>query len=138
MHNYKILSHTADVRLSVKSDTPEGLFVAALDGMNAIINPELAKRAGDLVLTKNVSIKSPDITALLIDFLSAILTYSHEERAMFYKAEIIKLENNYLNAKVWGRKIDEFKEDIKAVTYHEAEIEKNKAGEWKTVVVFDI
>jgi SHS2 domain-containing protein len=43
-----------------------------------------------------------------------------------------------LEATVYGRKVSGFKEDVKAVTYHEADITENEEGCLETVVVFDI
>jgi len=48
------------------------------------------------------------------------------------------LTETEIEVKVFGRKVEEFEEDIKAVTYHEAEVKKNEKGEYETMLVFDI
>ena len=40
--------------------------------------------------------------------------------------------------KLSGTRINNFDEEIKAVTYHEANVIKNKKGLWETCIIFDI
>ncbi|MCX6765661.1 MAG: archease [Candidatus Moranbacteria bacterium] len=149
MKSYKLLPHTADTRLYVESDTLAGLFEAALEGMSNIIKssppkagPPLAEkiknRDNKPEIVKGINLTAPDTTSLLIDFLSEVLTYSQEEKAVFRKADIEKLTDTGLETNVYGKKVDGFDEDIKAVTYHEAEIKKNEKGNYETVIIFDI
>ncbi len=137
MRNYKLLPHTADVRLYVEADSLEELFKGALNGMADIIK----KGSGAVkveTMAKMIKIDSLDSTSLLIDFLSEVLQYSQEEKAVYCRMKILKLENNTLEAEIYGREADGFDEDVKAVTYHEAEIKKNEKGNWETIIIFDI
>ncbi len=145
MKIYKLLPHTADTRLYVEASTLPELFETALKGMSDIIKKTqksyyalYSDRSKVYNVLKEVKIESPDITSLLIDFLSEILTYSQEEKAVFRKADIKKLTDTILEAEIFGEKVDEFDEDIKAVTYHEAEVRKNKRGNWEVTIIFDI
>jgi SHS2 domain-containing protein len=138
MKKYQLLPHIADVRLQVKASTLPELFTAALEGMNELINKKAGKEISDFTINKKIILLSADITTLLIDFLSEILTSSHKEGAVFGRVIFSKLNNKSLQAIIKGKKVGTFDEDIKAVTYHEAEVKKNKQGNWETVVVFDI
>lgn len=138
MREYKTLQHTADIRLLVKGDTAEELFLAALAGMDEIINKEEAQKKDDLVIVKEINIASSDMTGLLVDFLSEVLAITHTEKAIFPRAEFLKLTDNVLEARIYGRKTDKFDEDIKAVTYHEAAVRRNDKGIFETILVFDI
>jgi SHS2 domain-containing protein len=145
MRSYKFLSHVADVRLKVEGDSLEELFLAALEGMGNLIkkdacvsNPEQNEQSTEELLKEKIEISSSDTTALLIDFLSEVLTYTQVNKAVYCKAKIEKINNNFLSVTIFGKHVDKFDEDIKAVTYHEAEIKKNEAGNFETVVVFDI
>ncbi len=151
MKIYKLLPHTADVRLYVEADTMPELFQAAVEGMAQILsrlggiksetkNQKLKIKNKDrkTEIAKSINLTSPDTTSLLIDFLSEALTYSQEEKAVFRKADIKKLTDTSIEAEIFGERVDEFDEDIKAVTYHEAEIKKNEKGNWEVVIVFDI
>lgn len=136
MKRHKVLEHTADMRLLVQADTLENLFQAALQGM-----AELIKNTNEVYSEKielKVAIESPDNTALLIDFLSEVLTLSHNNNAVFRSVTIDKLTDNKLTGTISGFKTDGFDDDIKAVTYHEAEIKTNDSGNLETMIVFDI
>lgn len=87
---------------------------------------------------KEIILAADNETVLLIDFLSEVLTQSHISRAVFTNLKIKKLKNTEMHAEIYGYKTDGFDEDIKAVTYHEAQIRKNPEGNLETVIVFDI
>ena len=144
MKKYKILPHTADVRLKIEGTTLEELFEAGLQGMNDIIKKEKVKVKNDGVefksveVVKKINLSATDTTSLLIDFLSEALTYSQEERAVFTKVLFSDLDEKNIAAEIYGQTVDDFGEDIKAVTYHEANVVKNNRGNWETVIIFDI
>lgn len=135
MKSFSIISPTADIGLSVKGDNLDDLFKVALTGMNSILKKTVTYRGGKML--KSIKLVAVDTTALLIDFLSEILTYSLENK-MLYKINFIKINNNALETKLIGYQIDRFDTEIKAVTYHEAEIKKNKHGNFATKIIFDI
>lgn len=134
---FEILPHTADVRLKVFGRTKEELFKNAMLGMAQI----LAKSPKSKLKIKNLKlkIKSPDINSLLVDFLSEVLYRSQINKAIFLAAKFSKFSDSKLEAEISGFKIDEFDNDIKAVTYHELEIKKSPTGGFfETIIVFDI
>lgn len=133
---YKILEHTADVRLAVTGkDLPE-LFESALLGMMAIIKPQKASANGPVA--REIQLRAQDTTALLIDFLSDCLLALQTHKEGYEEITFKKLTETEIDAVLAGFKAESFEEDIKAVTYHEAEVKKNARGEWETTVVFDI
>jgi SHS2 domain-containing protein len=137
MQKFEILPHTADIRLKVIADTLNGLFSAALDGMNYIIKNEIEK-IDFSGLRRKINVSSLDESMLLVDFLSEILTLSHKTKAC-YKIEGMEiLDNMKLTAVIEGGRADGFDEDIKAVTYTEAKIIKNLHNQLETIIVFDI
>ncbi len=79
-----------------------------------------------------------DRTTLLIDFLSELLTLAYTEKAIFCYVHIEKMSETQINAIVSGALVDGFEEDVKAVTYHEANVQKNETGNWETIVIVDI
>jgi len=132
------VSHTADVQISVNADTLEELFEGALEGMNSILKvtfPSVNTAESDRF---EVSISAPDSTCLLIDFLSEILTKSHERNKIFSGIKILELNPSFIKAWVYGQPIKSFDEDVKAVTYHMANVKKRPDGKWQTNIVFDI
>lgn len=139
MKSYQLVSHTADIRLKIEADTLQNLFVAACVGMTDILKKGFCQRVKSYPISYKLSLSSTDPTILLIDFLSEILTKIYEKQALFCEVEFEKFDKISLSAKIFGQKIPEgFDEDIKAVTYHEAEVKKNQKGKWQTTVVFDI
>lgn len=138
MRSYNILPHTADVRLRVSSDTLEGLFATALEGMNEILHKGFQKEFNKHTIFREITLSSFDPTTLLIDFLSQVLTRSYLDKSLFYHVPVLEIEDNRLHAHLVGGKVEHFSEDIKAVTYHEAQIIKDDKGNFMTMIVFDV
>jgi len=135
--NIESLSHTADVRLRLKADTIIGLFETGLKGMNDILKGGMCDQPQILEIKKMILIKSPDLTSLLIEFMNEILTLSHTCKAIFCTLYADHLSDTEISGYVWGVGVREFDEDIKAVTYHEAEVIRNSSGHFETLIVFD-
>jgi SHS2 domain-containing protein len=133
MKSYEYLEHTADVRLKVNANCQHQLFNAAIEGMANLIKHNSCPTK-NFDLKEKFEIAAPDSTALLVDFLSEVLTYSQVKKAVYCKATFKKLTDNFLKATIYGTKIESFDEDIKAVTYHEAEIVKDYRAIWKRLL----
>jgi len=134
----EILKHTADVRLKVRGETLSDLFESSLEGMNRLLLPNVKKEGRKVTVKQQVHVESGDRTSLLIDFLSEVLTLSYMYKSIFFNLSIEHLSDRELTAVVEGSNVDGFEEDIKAVTYHEADVSKNASGEWETIIIFDI
>lgn len=137
---YKIvhLPHTADIRLKIEADSLEALFHGGIAALNETLKPGFCAEKGNDMIARSIEVRSFDSTTLLIDFLSDLLTFSYTENAVFCETMIHELGERSVKATVRGRRVPFFEEDIKAVTYHEAEVRKNDAGHYETLVVFDI
>ena len=149
MRSYEFLPHIADIRLKAQGDSLEELFTAALEGMGNLIksnscpfkeedNTSLELRITSNFLKEKIEISSIDSTALLIDFLSEVLTYSQVNKSVYCKIKFEKINNNFLSGTIFGKSIEKFDEDIKAVTHHEADIKKDAEGNFYTIIIFDI
>ena len=135
---YQVLGHTADLRMKISGKSLPELFLSGVSGIAEILRSDLKEVPRSDLVEKEIKIEAPDVTVLLIQFLSKVLTFSHTEKAVFCEAEFSKLTETEIEVKVFGRKVEEFEEDIKAVTYHEAEVKKNEKEKYKTMLVFDI
>lgn len=133
---YEIIKHTADLRIRVTAGTAEELFKEAAFAMGDILKKEIPGDAA--AVEREITVSSPDRTALLVDFLSEILSLSHINKEAYKETAIEELSDFSVKARVKGRKVNYFDEDIKAATYHEADVRQNKAGQWETILVFDI
>ncbi|HYK04488.1 MAG TPA: archease [Thermoanaerobaculia bacterium] len=132
---YQIENHVADVRLRVRAPSLEELFRDAMRGMYALMRPELEQVAS---LTRTIAVEeSADLTSLLVDFLNEVLHRAHVGREVFHDAAFSLLDDTNVTAILTGIAPASFEEDVKAVTYHEAEV-RQEGGEWTTMLVFDI
>ena len=143
---YKILSHTADLRLEVFGKTIEELFKNSAEALTKILSPKTIKSGTrNQELVTKVSIESANINTLLVDFLNEILAKSQINKSV-YELMSLRVDEDKIKveAELTGVPVSEFEEDVKAVTYHEVDIKKelgtrNKGqGVWKTKLVIDI
>ncbi len=128
------LPHTADIRMQVTGKTLEELFCGAVAGMMELLD---GKSAAEDFVVEAVAVQAQDRTVLLIDFLNEILTRALTEKRVYRVVRFSELSETRAACEVEGRSVASFQEDIKAVTYHEASVEK-KGGIWETVVIFDV
>jgi len=135
---YEVLEHTADLRLRVWGRDEEELFREALLAMAEIMKAERRRAEHEEKNVRNVHIQSQDITTLLVDFLNEILTLAQTHREIYTEIFFKRISEAELIAELSGFAVEGFEEDIKAVTYHEAEIRKNVEGNLETNLVFDI
>ena len=131
---YELVPHTADVRLRVVAPSLEELFRDAVRGMYAVMRGEGG--SGEVRRTINVH-ESADMTALLVDFLNDVLQRAHVAGEMFTDVAFLRLDPTSVDAEVTGVAAASFEEDVKAVTYHEADV-RQEDGRWTTMLVFDI
>jgi SHS2 domain-containing protein len=131
---YEIIQHTADVRMRVAATSLAELFAESARGLMAVIRPE---RAGGETTNLRVDITAPDVTTLLVDFLNEILTRTHIAYEAYDDLAIEQIDETHVAATLRGRRAEAFDEDVKAVTYHEADV-RHEDGTWSTSLVFDI
>ncbi len=143
MKKFEILEHTADIKIRIFGQSLADLFKNALFAMVAIQIPNYKfqitnkSQIPNSKMTRRVKVKSVDKEALLVDFLSEVLSLSDINNEIYPECDIIKLDDNEIEVEVRGLKVDQFDEDIKAVTYHGVKV--GKVGDhWEAEIVFDI
>ena len=134
----KYLPHTADIRMRIEGETLEKLYMAGVKGMANIIKENSCDEPRTYNSKTRIKTSSLDNTNLLIDFLSDVLTRTYTNKTIYCKIHILSLKEYTIEADVFGVKTNDFDEEIKAVTYHEAEVKKNKNNQWVSLVIFDI
>ena len=132
---FELIHHTADVRVRVTATSLEDLFRDAVRGMYAVMRGE-ARSAQRIEREIRVD-DSAGTTALLVDFLNDVLNRAQIGQELFEEVDFTRFEETSLTATLTGTADAEFEEDVKAVTYHEAEV-RNVNGEWTTMLVFDL
>ncbi len=129
--NYQLLDHTADFKLKVKSNSLKNLFInsaLALFDIIAEIKPNNSKNR----VIKQIKIKksSQDVETLLVEWLNELLYYFATRELVFVDFKIVYFDETKIEAVCFAQKNSDFiiKTEVKAVTYHELEIKKNKSG----------
>ena len=139
---YEYLEHTADAKFRAYGKTLEEVFEnAALAMFNVMVDTE-----GVLLETSlEISLESPGLDTLLVDWLSELLFLFEVEETVFGKfrvKEIRKERGEYLlkalaSGAKWDLESQLFKTEIKAVTYNQLELEMTPDG-WVAQVVVDL
>lgn len=132
--SYQFVGHVADARIKVESETLEELFVDAFEGTMDLLNPNFDSSTEKV--KRIVKLNASDVTLLLIDFLNKVLLNAHTNKEAYNKITLIHLDKNSIKATLHGSGVKSFGENIKAVTYHEADVHKN--DKWETNIVYDI
>ena len=135
MKKYEILEHKADLKIRAFGRRKRELFLNLLFGMAESQKAEFKTRKR---IKKEVKIKSPDLSTLLVDFLSEVLYLSQVNKEVYFKIEFDKFTDTEIEGKLIGQEVERFGEDIKAVTYHGLDIRQLKDKTWEATVLFDI
>ena len=133
---YKILEHTADLKIKAFGKTKEELFENAMIGMfeGAKYERNLKSQISNL----KVKVKSIDLPSLLVDFLSEVLYLVETKKLVFEKTKFQKITNNEIEAELIGKKLKRIGVQIKGVTYHDLKVSQRKDGIWEATILFDI
>jgi SHS2 domain-containing protein len=132
---YEMLEHTADVRLRVWGSTRDELFASALSGLMHVLGP--ARTEGAVVRSRRVRLEAEDQSFLLVDFLNEALWLAQVHRESYDAVRFSLLDDSRVEAELSGHEVASFAEDVKAVTYHEADVREHEGG-WETTLVLDV
>ena len=132
------LEHTSDAAIWTEGTSKKELFADALWQMSDLLLPGHCQKIAHYDCLMRVRMQAVDDTALLIDFLSEALALTYIQKALFCHVYFDLLTDKKLSARLYGRWYDQLANEIKAVTYHEAEITRAREGRWATPVLFDL
>jgi len=131
---YVEVEHTADWALRVWAPTLEELFVDAARGMYALAG---AKPSANLNEHRRIELNAEDHESLLVAWLQELLYYTESEGLVFGEFKVELLDPPQLKAEVSGEKSERLDKVIKAVTYHNLNIQQTNDG-YETTIVFDV
>ena len=141
MKQYENLEHTADLKIRAFGRTKEEVFSNMALGMFETITDPMAIDKSDKV-SREIEADALDLPALLVDFLSKLLTLSDIGNEIYDRFEVSFMQTDtetwWLKANVYGYGVKGFKTEIKAVTYNELKLKEDEDGNWVAEVVFDI
>jgi len=137
MKKFELLEHRTDLKIRIFGKTKEELFSNALFGMTESMRPE--KEISEKT-KREIKIKSPDLAALLVDFLSEVLYLIQVNKEIYTDIKFEKFSDTKLEGKLSGQKVERFGEDIEAVTYHSLDVcqKKMEPGKRRYSLTFDI
>ena len=138
MRRFEVLNHTADIGLIVYGEDLKSLFENAGKAFFHLITDLKKVR---LRTEKRIEIRKESLERLMVDWLTELL-YLHEvENLLFKEFKVESVGEEGLRARVRGEAFQEgvhvIKTGVKAVTYHQIEVRKEKEG-WRAQIIFDL
>jgi SHS2 domain-containing protein len=134
---WRLLEHTADIRMEVHGSSLGELFLNAARGFTNLLVLEPQGRP-DTEL--ELLLKADNVEELLVDWLRELLFHHQTHDFILVSADIEEISDTIVKAKVAGRtrgRDEEPEIEIKAVTYHGLSVQKNDTG-YAVTIVFDI
>ena len=130
---FQEIDHTADWALHVWAPDLVALFAQAARGMYCLSGMQL--RASPR-LTRVLNVQGHDSETLLVNFLMELLFLGEQEDLGFDKFDL-SLEEYSLEARLVGAPIASQQKEIKAVTYHNLDINSGPRG-LEVTITFDV
>lgn len=134
MERYRVIDHPSDIGIEAFGKDKNDLFGNAAFGMMDTMF-DLRGVSGEMSF--DIKVSSDDVESLLIAWLSELLYICDSKHVSLCRFEIGRLTDKELEAKVLGGKIIKTKLFIKAATYNQLEIKKEKDN-WKARIIFDV
>ncbi len=132
------LDHTGDAAAAIYGRSLEELFTNAAEALCEILTERRKIQEKE---ARAISIEQPTLEMLLVAWLNEFLYLFDAKGLLFRRFEISHLDTGRLEARAWGEQYDEgrhsIKTQIKAATYHQLEIRKER-NRWKARIVFDV
>ena len=135
---YEVFEHTADIGLHAYGSTLLELFIHAAQGMESLM---VAPEQVQAQVSREIEVDGHDNISLLIAWLNKLIFLFDTEYLLFRQFQIDALTETQLKARAFGEPYNAQRHDlssaIKAVTWHEATVEKTEDG-YKARIIFDI
>lgn len=136
MQPFTFLDHTADVGMTARGSSWDELFRNAALGMFSLIADTRALQGKEEVA---VDVTANDRDSLLVSFLNEILYQYETKHIVFCDCLIFTISETRVVALCKGEKraaSHYIQREIKAATYHQLRIQKNKA--YEAQIIFDV
>jgi SHS2 domain-containing protein len=135
---YEVFEHTADIGLHIYGATLADLFIHAAQGMESLmVSPEQVQT----VTSREIAVTGHDSISLLIDWLNELIYLFDTVHLLFRDFEIDIITEARVAGRAFGEPYDaqrhELSSAIKAVTWHEAAINRTPGG-YQARIIFDL
>jgi len=135
---YTLLNHTADLRIRVFGTDPAGLFANAGWALFDLIAGPLPRRAEKWI---PLTVAADDRADLLVSFLRELLYLWTGEDKLVTMVHVDTISPTTVEARIGfidsRPDVHVIGHEIKAVTYHQIEVNRTDTG-WQATIVFDI
>ncbi len=135
---YQLINHTADIGINVKGKDQNELFTNAAGALFDLMTNTKKVLPKD---TRKITLIADNTETLMNFWLSALLKEFTMENYLLDQVRITKITEKEITASVTGElfnpKKHRIKKEIKAVTFHDLSVTKNKKG-WQAQVIFDV
>jgi SHS2 domain-containing protein len=130
---FEEVAHIADWQLHVWAPTLEELFTQATRGMYALANIQFDVAQN---MCRELSLEALDHESLLVSFLAELLYFVEADNQAF-QIKTIKVGKTSLQARLTGGEVTRQDKEIKAVTFHNLQIDR-RDGLFQVGIVFDV
>ncbi len=139
MKTYEPIDHTADIGIRVYGLSLKELFENAAQAAFDVIAKPLKTASPHDAQTFKIQLKASNVEELLIRWLGELLSLSDWKRIIFTKFDIRNFSETQMDGAVQGfpREYFGILTEIKAVTYHELKIKKEK-NRYAVQIIFDV
>lgn len=136
--SWQLLDHTADLGMDVEGSSLEEVFACA---GRAIFELMAELDAVEIRVSRDLVVEGTDLADLWVNFLREALYLWSGESLLIKKVQIRQISDTALEATLSGEAYDSGRHvlnmEIKAATYHQAEVVRTPKG-WKGRVIFDV
>lgn len=140
--SYEFTDHTADVAVELRADDRTGLFTEAL---RAFTDTVTERKTVDADEGHDLEAEAASLEELMVEWLGELIYRFDVDGLLFRDVTDVEVEETgdgyRLTGRARGEPYDEerhpLKVEVKGVTYHELEIEKENDS-WRGRVIFDI
>ena len=133
MKRFEEIPHTADWSFRAFGNNLNQLFENAAHAIFALEGAE----PDEANIARVVHVTGIDYESLLVNWLTELLWLQESHRETYQRFEIETLTPTELRAQVFGAPMTQLNKIIKAVTYHNLNIEQTAEG-WQATVVVDV
>jgi SHS2 domain-containing protein len=134
---YRLLDHTADLGFECEAATREALFETAAVALADIMARVEPLSAAD---TLDVKVTGGDDASRLRAFLQEVL-FHFETKGFLPKEATVTIDGEVVKGTLRGQRVDlathPIERVVKAVTYHDLEVEEEEGG-WRARVILDL
>ncbi len=132
------IDHTGDIGIEVAATDRGQLFERAAWGLFSVLTEPSIVEPRE---AHAVAVEGTDPDDLMVKWLSELNFLHVTQHDLFSKFSIDELDDTRLAATVWGEPIDSDRHtvytEVKAITYHQLEIEETADG-WRVQIIFDM